>query len=352
MKPIKIGKQNGWYGIKMSKLKGKNVFVTGASGIVGYWLVSKLQDIGAETTIFVRDFVPKSNLIMSGLFGKVNIVSGQLEDYLTIERALNEYEIDTVFHLGAQTIVETANRSPLGTFNSNIRGTWNVLEACRDSRLVKNIVVASSDKAYGSSKKLPYTEDMPLAGEHPYEVSKSCSDLIAQSYAKTYGMPIGIARCGNVYGGNDLNFNRIVPGTIKSLINNQRPLIRSDGTLKRDYIYVKDVVNSYISIAENLNRKEIRGQSFNFGNEKPVTVMEIVSVILRLMGKEKIKPKILNTARGEIKNQYLDSSKAARHLNWKPRYSLEKGLKETIQWYRDFFKKGSKSDWIHQHDNL
>lgn len=347
MKPIKIGKQNGWYGIKMSKLKGKNVFVTGASGIVGYWLVSKLQDIGAETTVFVRDFVPKSNLIMSGLFGKVNIVSGQLEDCLTIERALNEYEIDTVFHLGAQTIVETANRSPLGTFNSNIRGTWNVLEACRNSRLVKNIVVASSDKAYGSSKKLPYTEDMPLAGEHPYEVSKSCSDLIAQSYAKTYGMPIGIARCGNVYGGNDLNFNRIVPGTIKSLINNQRPLIRSDGTLKRDYIYVKDVVNSYISIAENLNRKEIRGQSFNFGNEKPVTVMKIVNVILRLMGKEKIKPKILNTARGEIKNQYLDSSKAARHLNWKPRYSLEKGLKETIQWYRNFFKKGNKSDWIY-----
>lgn len=347
MKPIKIGKQNGWYGIKMPKLKGKNVFVTGASGIVGYWLVSMLEDIGAETTIFVRDFVPKSNLIMSGLFGKVNIVSGQLEDYLTIERALNEYEIGTVFHLGAQTIVETANRSPLGTFNSNIRGTWNVLEACRNSRLVKNIVVASSDKAYGSSKRLPYTEDMPLAGEHPYEVSKSCSDLIAQSYAKTYGMPIGVARCGNVYGGNDLNFNRIVPGTIKSLINNQRPLIRSDGTLKRDYIYVKDVVDSYISIAENLNRKEIRGQSFNFGNEKPITVMKIVNVILRLMGKEKVKPKILNTARGEIKDQYLDSSKAASHLNWKPRYSLEKGLKETIQWYRDFFKKGNKSDWIH-----
>ena len=323
----------------MPGLKGKNVFVTGASGIIGYWVASYLNDIGAEVTVYLRDFVPKSNLIKSSIFGKVNVVSGQLEDYLNIKRALNEYGIETVIHLGAQTIVETANRSALSTFKANIEGTWNVLEACKNSKLVQGIVVASSDKAYGSSDRLPYTEDMPLAGKHPYDVSKSCSDLIAQSYAHTYGMPIAIARCGNVYGGNDLNFNRIVPGTIKSLLHNERPVIRSDGTFKRDYIYVKDVVDSYIVLAEVLDKKEIRGQSFNFGNDKPVTVLEIVSVIQKLMKKEKLKPKILNIAKAEIKDQYLDSSKARRLLSWKPKYTLEKGLKETIEWYKDFFKK-------------
>ncbi len=323
----------------MPGLKGKNVFVTGASGIIGYWVASYLNDIGAEVTVYLRDFVPKSSLIKSSIFGKVNVVPGQLEDYLNIKRALNEYEIETVIHLGAQTIVETANRSPLSTFKSNIEGTWNVLEACRNSKLVKSIVVASSDKAYGSSDILPYKEDMPLAGKHPYDVSKSCSDLIAQSYAHTYGMPIAIARCGNVYGGNDLNFNRIVPGTIKSLLHNERPIIRSDGTFKRDYIYVKDVVDSYIVLAENLHRKEIKGQSFNFGNDKPITVLEIVAAIQKFMGKSRLKPKILNTAKAEIKDQYLDSGKARRLLSWKPKYTLEKGLKETIEWYKDFFKK-------------
>ena len=325
--------------VKMLSLKGRNVFVTGASGIIGYWLTDYLYKIGAEVTVYVRDFVPKSNLIKSNVFSKVNIVWGELEDYARVERSLNEYEIETVFHLGAQTIVETANRSPLATFNANIRGTWNVLEACRNSKLVKNVVVASSDKAYGDSDELPYKEDMHLAGKHPYDVSKSCSDLIAQSYAYTYGMPIAIARCGNVYGGNDLNFNRIVPGTIKSLLNNERPVIRSDGTFKRDYVYVKDVVDSYIVLAESLDKKEVKGQSFNFGNDKPITVLEIVSAMQKLMKKEKLRPKILNTAKGEIKDQYLDSCKARRLLNWKPKYALEKGLKETIEWYRDFFKK-------------
>lgn len=331
-------RQNGWCGIKMSRLKGKNIFITGATGIVGYWLTAYLHDIGAEVTAYMRDFVPKSNLIKSNIFGEVNVVTGHLEDYLNIKRALNEYEIDTVFHLGAQTIVEAANRSPLGTFNSNIRGTWNVLEACRNSKLVKNIVVASSDKAYGSSDKLPYTENMPLAGNHPYDVSKSCSDLIAQSYAKAYGMHIGIARCGNIYGGNDLNFNRIVPGTIKSLLRNHGPIIRSDGTYKRDYIYVKDAVNSYVVIAENLHKKEIKGQGFNFGNDSPLKVLEIVKEIQKLMGKEKLKPRVLDIAKGEIKDQYLNSKKARKLLKWKPVYTLEQGLKETIEWYRNFFK--------------
>ena len=320
-------------------LKNKNVFVTGASGIVGYWLVSYLHNIGAQVTIYLRDFVPKSSLIKSQLFGKVNVVSGQLEDYLNIKRALNEYEVETVFHLGAQTIVGTAYRSPLGTFNANIRGTWNVLEACRNSHLVKNIVVASSDKAYGSGDKLPYTEDMPLNGQHPYDVSKSCADLIAKSYATTYGLAIGIARCGNIFGGNDLNFNRIVPGTIKSLLHNEIPVIRSDGTFKRDYIYVKDAVDSYVVIAENLHRKLIQGQSFNFGNDKPIAVLEIVREMQKLMKKQHLKPKILNKAKGEIKDQYLDSGKARKMLGWIPKYSLMQGLKETIKWYRDFFRQ-------------
>jgi len=330
--------QNGWYG-RMSKLNDKNVFVTGASGIVGYWLTKRLNEQGANVTVLMRDFVPRSELIKSSVFGKVNLVWGELEDYLNIARTLNEYKIETVFHLGAQTIVETANDSPLSTFNSNIRGTWNILEACRNSKHVKSIVIASSDKAYGSSSKLPYTEDMPLAGSHPYDVSKSCSDLIAQSFAKTYGMPVGIARCGNIFGGNDLNFNRIVPGTIKSLLNGERPIIRSDGTFKRDYIYVKDVVDSYAVIAENLQRKDVSGQSFNFGNDRPVAVIEIVKIIQKMMGKESLKPVIRNKAKGEIKDQYLNSRKARKILRWKPKYTIEEGMKETIEWYRSFFRK-------------
>lgn len=325
----------------MPSLKGKNVLITGASGIVGYWLTSHLYGLGSEVTIYLRDFVPKSSLLKSNIFSSVNIVSGQLEDYLNIKRALNEYEIDTVFHLGAQTIVDTANRSPLSTFDANIRGTWNVLEACRNSKLVNGVIVASSDKAYGSSDRLPYTEDMRLEGEHPYDVSKSCADLISQSYAHTYGMPIAIARCGNIYGGNDLNFNRIVPGTIKSLLKNEKPVIRSDGTFKRDYIYVKDVVNSYTALAENLDRKDVRGQSFNFGNDKPVMVSEIVAAIQKLMKKNNLKPVILNKAQGEIKDQYLDSSKARKILGWKPGYGIESGLKETIEWYKKFFSSRS-----------
>lgn len=321
----------------MTSLKGKNVFITGANGIVGYWLTQELVNRGAEVTILLRDFVPKSNLIRSGLWKNVNVVSGHLEDYLLIKRALNEYEIDTVFHLAAQAIVQTANRSPLATFNANIRGTWNVLEAARVSQLVKRVVVASSDKAYGEGEKLPYTEDMQLKGDHPYDVSKSCSDLIAQSYYKTYELPVAIARCGNIYGGNDLNMNRIVPGTIKSFLENKRPIIRSDGTLKRDYIYVKDVVDSYIVLAERLANKNVKGQSFNFGNEKPLSVLDMVHAIQKVMKKEKIKPKILNTAKGEIKNQYLSSKKAKKILSWKPKYTLTQGLKETVDWYEKFF---------------
>lgn len=315
----------------------KNILVTGATGVLGSQLAQFLAEQNSNVVILLRDIVPKSHLSFSGTIKKVNISRGDLENYRDIERTFNEYEIDTCFHLGAQTIVTTANRSPLSTFESNIRGTWNVLEAVRNSRLVERLIVASSDKAYGEQEELPYTEDSPLHGSNPYDVSKVCTDLIAQTYYKTYKIPLAIARLGNIYGGGDLNFNRIVPGTIRSLLFNQRPIIRSDGTLVRDYFYVKDAVDAYLVLCQRLKSKNVIGQAFNFGSEKNLSVLEIVSKITNLMGKTMIKPKILNTAKGEIRKQWLNCEKATKILGWKPKYRLEDGLLETIDWYKSFF---------------
>jgi CDP-glucose 4,6-dehydratase len=317
--------------------KGKNVFVTGASGILGSHVAEALVSSGAETTILLRDDVPSSRLIETGLSGKVNRVRGQVEDYWVLERALNEYEIDTVFHLGAQTIVGAANRSPLGTFRSNIEGTWNVMEACRNSRLVERVAFASSDKAYGEQEKLPYTEDAPLQGKHPYDVSKSCSDLIAQSYFHTYNLPVCVARCGNLYGPGDLNFNRIIPGTIKSVLEGQPPVIRSDGTYVRDYLYVKDAAGAYLALSRNMGRREVAGEAFNFSTANKLPVSEVVSAVLKAMGSD-LQPKILNEAKGEIKNQYLSSEKAKSLLGWEAKYSMDDGLAETIPWYENYIK--------------
>ena len=321
--------------------KDKNVFVTGATGLLGSWLVKALVDKGANVVCLVRDIVPKSNLYLNGYYKKVIIVNGRLEDYFLIERTLNEYEINTIFHLGAQTIVGTANRSPLATFESNIKGTWNVLEAARNSEIIERIIVASSDKAYGEHEKLPYSEDMPLKGKHPYDVSKSCADLIAQSYYNTYNLPVGITRCGNFYGGGDLNFNRIVPGTIKSVLNNERPVIRSDGGYIRDYIYILDAVEAYLFLAEKLDNPTIRG-AFNFSNESQVTVLDLVKMIFKQMNREDLEPLILNEAKSEIKHQYLSARKAREMLGWKPKYNLETGLRETIEWYNNFFGEQNK----------
>ena len=316
--------------------KDKNVFVTGAAGLLGSWLVKALVDNNANVVCLVRDIVPKSNLYLNGYYKKVVMVNGGLEDYFLIERTLNEYEVDTIFHLGAQTIVGAANHSPLATFESNIKGTWNVLEAARNSKLIEKIIVASSDKAYGEQEKLPYTEDMPLKGKHPYDVSKSCADLIAQSYYYTYDLPVGITRCGNFYGGGDLNFNRLVPGTIKSVLNNERPVIRSDGKYIRDYIFILDAVEAYLFLAEKLDNPTIRG-AFNFSNESQVTVSDVVKKILELINRENLEPLILNEAKSEIKHQYLSARKAREILGWKPKYNLETGLRETIKWYKIFF---------------
>lgn len=318
--------------------RNKNIFITGCTGLLGSWLTKSLTEKGGNVVGLVRDLVPKSNLHWSGFDERLTVVRGCLEDYGVIERTFNEYEIDTCFHLGAQTIVEIANRSPLSTFESNIKGTWNVLEAARNSPLLERLVVASSDKAYGSHKELPYKEDACLRGLHPYDVSKTCTDLLAQTYFNTYGLPVGITRCGNFYGGGDLNFNRIVPGTIRSILLNERPIIRSDGTLIRDYIYVLEAVEAYTTLAENLDRRDIKGEAFNFGTETPISVIDLVNKILSVCGRKDLKPKILGGGEKEIKHQYLSCEKARRLLNWRPKYTLEQGLKETFRWYKAYLK--------------
>lgn len=315
--------------------RGRNVFVTGASGLLGSWLVERLLADDATVTCLVRDWVPASRLVAAGLLERTTVVRGELEDHALLVRALNEYEIDSVFHLGAQTIVGTSARSALSTFEANIRGTWNLLEACRtNARLVKRIVVASSDKAYGSHDRLPYTEDMPLQGRYPYDVSKSCSDLIALSYYHTYGLPVAITRCGNLFGGGDLNFNRLVPGTIRAVLRGEAPVIRSDGKYVRDYFYVRDAVEAYLCLADRLPDAACAGQAFNFGAEQPLSVLELVSLILKLMGRPELTPIVLNEASNEIRQQHLDCTKARRVLGWQPHYSLEEGLRETIEWYQ------------------
>ena len=279
----------------------------------------------------------KAKSSRSGTLASVKIVRGDICDRDLLERTLGEYEIDTVFHLAAQTIVGIANRNPVSTFESNITGTWNVLEACRRSPAVKAIVMASSDKAYGDQEKLPYSEDTPLEGRHPYDVSKSCADLIAQTYAKTYKLPVAITRCGNFYGGGDLNWNRIVPGTIRSVLRGERPVIRSDGQFIRDYFYVEDGAAAYMLLAEKLLASDcLRGQAFNFSNEIQVTVLELVDRILQQLDST-LEPDVRNEASNEIRHQYLSACRARTELAWSPLFTLEEGLNRTISWYREFF---------------
>ncbi len=314
----------------------KNVFVTGGTGFLGSHLVRRLLESNAHRiVVLVRDYVSDSLFFSEKLSDKVTIVDGKVEDFHNIERTLNEYDIDTVFHLAAQPIVTVANKSPLMTFETNIKGTWNVLEACRLYKdKIKRIIIASSDKAYGSQNELPYKETAPLKGEHPYDVSKSCADLIAQSYYKTYGLPVAITRAGNFYGPGDLNFNRIVPETIKNILKNKGPVIRSDGSYIRDYIFVEDAVDGYLTIAENLDKEDIKGEAFNLSTSNKMTVLNIVELILKTMSSY-LEPEIVNEAKGEIKHQYLDGEKAKRLLNWQPSHAIEEGLKKTIQWYKE-----------------
>jgi len=314
-------------------------FVTGATGLVGNWLVRRLEEAGADVVCLVRDWVPQSELVRAHLIDRVKVVRGDVCDQALLERVLGEYEIDTVIHLAAQTIVGIANRNPVSTFETNIAGTWGLLEACRRSPSVKQIVVASSDKAYGDQVDLPYDESTPLQGQHPYDVSKSCADLIARTYAVTYDLPVATTRCGNFYGGGDLNWNRIVPGTIRSILRGQRPVIRSDGSFIRDYFYVEDGASSYMLLAERLAAQpELRGEAFNFSNELQVTVSELVERILKLMHSN-LTPDIRNEASNEIRHQYLSAAKARELLGWSPLFDLDGGLQRSIAWYVDFFDR-------------
>lgn len=314
--------------------------VTGATGLVGSWLVRRLIENGADVVCLVRDWVPQSELYRGRLADRVKVVRGDIRDQAAMERVLGEHEIDTVFHLAAQTIVGIANRNPVSTFESNIQGTWATLEACRRSKLVKQIVVASSDKAYGDQDHLPYDESTPLQGKHPYDVSKSCADLISTTYAVSYDLPVVITRCGNFYGGGDLNWNRIVPGTIRSALRGQRPVIRSDGTYIRDYFYVEDGAHAYMTLAEALaGRPELKGEAFNFSNEIQVTVLDLVRKILAEVGSD-LEPDVRNEASNEIIHQYLSAEKARTMLGWSPLFSLESGLTRTVRWYREFLDAG------------
>lgn len=319
------------------------VLLTGATGLVGGWQVKRLLAAGADVTCLVRDWVPQCELFSSGDWERVRVVRGDICDQELLERTLGEYEVQTVIHLAAQTIVGVANRNPVSTFETNVAGTWRLLEACRRSPVVEAIVVASSDKAYGTATNLPYDETTPLNGQHPYDVSKSCSDLIAQAYAFTYELPVAVTRCGNFFGGGDLNWSRVVPSTIRSVLRDQRPVIRSDGQFVRDYFYVEDGTAAYMLLAEQLSEHvELRGQAFNFSNEIQLTVVELAERILRLM-ESNLAPDIRNEASNEIRKQYLSAAKAREMLDWKPLFTLDDGLTKTIQWYKDYLQATHQS---------
>jgi len=318
--------------------KGKSVLVTGCTGLLGSWITHRLVAEGAAVVGLIRDTVPGSHLFESDTAQRMASVRGDVRDQALVERVLQEYEVEVVLHLAAQALVGVANRSPAETLDVNIKGTWSVLEAARRAPAVKAIVVASSDKAYGASAHLPYTEDTPLRGRHPYDVSKSCADLIAQCFAHTYDLPVGITRCGNLFGGGDLNWNRIVPGTMRSVLEGKAPLIRSDGTLTRDYLYIEDAVNAYLQFAAALiENPALKGQAFNFGHNHPLQVIELVHTILQVCAREDLEPIVLSEASNEIKDQYLDSARSQKELGWTPQFSLQEGLKSTLGWYQKYF---------------
>lgn len=316
------------------------VLVTGATGFLGGWVIRRLVGLGSEIRVLVRDWEPRCILVREGCLDSVTVARGDVTDQVLLERILNENEIVTVIHLAAQTTVPAAGRNPVSTFSSNVAGTWSVLEACRRSPTVQQVVVASSDKAYGSAGREKYREETPLRASSPYDVSKACADMIARSYATTFRLPVVVTRCGNFFGGGDLNWNRIVPGTVRSVIRGHRPEIRSDGTLVRDYLYVEDGAEATLLLAERLAGGEsLAGQVFNFSAEQPMTVVEVVEEILKVMGSD-LEPVVLGKGQGEIPYQALSADKARRALGWNPRFSMKEGLEQTVDWYRSFFGEG------------
>jgi CDP-glucose 4,6-dehydratase len=321
---------------------GKRVFVTGASGFLGTWTVKELNCRGATTIGYVRDGGHHLSRRDDPATEPHLTVHGQLEDYETVLRAINEHEADSVLHLGAQPIVGVANRNPRSTFEANVRGTWNVLDACRElGRQVERIIVASSDKAYGVAAALPYDETMPLNANHPYDASKACTDILARTYFHSYGLPVCVTRAGNFFGGRDMNFNRIVPGVARWALRGERPVLRSDGSMVRDYIYVRDVVLGYLALAERMEDPALHGHAFNFSTEQPITTITLVRRILAAAGREDLQPIILGQATNEIPEQHLSAAKARTFLDWEPVWTMDKALDETLAWYRAWLEAGA-----------
>ena len=324
----------GPYAEQDSFWQGRAVLVTGAQGFIGSWLVEALLDRGAEVVAIVRDTPVRSRFHLDGMDRRTTLTRADLGDVPELVRIVNEHEVDTVFHLAAQTIVGTANRSPLSTFETNVRGTYNMLEACRLCGAVARVVVASSDKAYGAHDRLPYTETAPLAPSFPYDVSKACADMIARSYHATYGLPVAVTRFANVYGGGDFNYSRLVPDTIRALLDGRRPVLRSDATPERDFMYAEDAAAAYLAIAETLDREEVAGRAFNAGSGTPVPVIDVVRRLIAISGRD-LEPDIRGEAppAGEIARQFLDSSLIEELVGWTARRELDDGLRATYEWY-------------------
>ena len=324
--------------------RDRNVLVTGATGLLGGWLIKALMSQQASVICLVRDWMPQSDLLREKELSRVILIRGDITDSAVVERTLIEYEIATVFHLAAQTQVPIANCNPVSTFESNIAGTWRLLEACRKAPKVSQIFVASSDKAYGTSPALPYKESTPLNSQYPYDVSKTCTDLIARCYATTFDLPVVVTRCGNLYGGGDLNWNRLIPGTIRSVLRGEAPIIRSNGLQLRDYIYVEDAASAYLRLAEKATVSGvILGEAFNISADTPRSTLEVARQVIKISGKP-LEPQVLNEADNEIPEQYLDSEKIRRAIDWTPKFDLESGLMRTMKWYRDFFLKKDPGD--------
>lgn len=321
--------------------RDRRVLVTGANGFLGSWLTRRLVDEGARVVALIRDHVPGANYYRMDLDRQVDEVAGDLCDFETVLRAAAEYEVEYAFHLAAQAIVNVANRSPLSTFNANVRGTWNLLEALRQAGTLKGVVMASSDKAYGPQAELPYKEDASFNAIYPYDVSKACAELIGRSYFHTYGLPVAVTRLANLYGGGDVNFSRIVPDTVRSVLQGKNPVIRTDGTPERDFLYVEDAADFYLTLARRLPGDGISGQAFNGGHNMPVQILALVKQIIALSGVEGVAPDIQgqDTGHAEIDRQWLDATKAERVLGWVPSVPLEEGLKRTIAWYREYFEE-------------
>ncbi len=325
------------------KWEEKNVLITGATGFVGSWLTKNLVEKKANVVVLIRDHFPSSPLFYNGTYPKIKAARGDIVDYNSVRRIFNEYEIDTCLHVAAQPIVTIANRNPIPTFKTNIEGTWNILEVARKCETLERLVITSTDKVYGEPSELPITEEHPLNASYPYDASKACADMLARTYSVTYGLPIGITRCCNIYGGGDLNFSRIIPETVKAVIFKRSPVIRSDGTPVRDFIYIEDVVNAYLTLAENVNKKSVKGDAFNFGSNSPINILDLVNKIIKVSGK-KIEAEVKGKKKphAEIDEQYLSSKKAKKILRWEPEVPLDEGLKRTIKWYEQYFTNTSK----------